>query len=292
MRALVLSGGGSKGSWQAGAILALANEPRFFTGFGFVSGTSVGAINAAGMAMHNRNELPQAAAYLRRMWSDKLSIWRKRFPPYLAGAWNPSIGVNDGLRDLLDRELDLERIKKSNVRLSVSAVDLLDGAVVRFTDKDPNLKKAILASSSFPIAFPPEELDGGYYTDGGVRDIAPLKPAIEAGAEHIVVIVTSNPYSSGKKKRGDFGNVIQVAERVVSLMLDEIVLNDVKMCRMRNRRPSGHDRKIKVTVLHPRAPLADSLDFDQDTMKKQIEQGYAEAKIQLDESSRTGTLQG
>lgn len=283
MRALVLAGGGSKGSWQAGAIKALSQDARFFRGFDYISGTSVGAINAAALAMYNREQIVAASAYLTSMWSSGFSVWRLRFPPYISGLWNPSLGVNNDLRKLLDREIDVERIRNSNVHLNVTAVDMLTGDVHRFDGDHPEIVKAIRASASFPIAFPPEQIGDGYYTDGGVRDVAPLKPVIDAGADEITVILTGNPYKAESKKRKQLKSVIDVATRVVGLMADEIMFNDIRECLKRNKQPTGDDRRIKLRVLHPSSdPLADSLDFDKKTMIEQIERGCAEAKLQLE----------
>ncbi|MBW1878801.1 MAG: patatin-like phospholipase family protein [Deltaproteobacteria bacterium] len=56
-RALVLSGGGSRGSWQAGALDYFADSNAFPGGFGLIHATSVGAINALGLAMYPRTPL-------------------------------------------------------------------------------------------------------------------------------------------------------------------------------------------------------------------------------------------
>ena len=50
MRGLVLEGGGAKGAYEAGAIKALQKKKIYFDG---VSGTSIGAINAAFYAERN-----------------------------------------------------------------------------------------------------------------------------------------------------------------------------------------------------------------------------------------------
>lgn len=282
MRALVLAGGGSRGSWQAGALRALSEHADYFAGFHFVSGTSVGAINAAAIAMYPRTHIRTAVDYLHRLWTSRLDIWKLRFPAYLSGLWNPSLGTNDGLRRLLTKELDPKRIKESGVQLVVNAVDLVSGELRRFTQDFPDLLKAILASASFPMAFPPEEIDGGYYTDGGVRDIAPLKPAIAAGATEIVVVTTANPYRSLRVRQKRFKTVLDIGERVVGLMADEILFNDLRLCALRNRAPQGTDRRIKLRVIFPKGELHDSLDFDPNIMQQQWNDGYTLAKQQLD----------
>jgi NTE family protein len=48
----------------------------------------------------------------------------------------------------------------------------------------------VLASSAIPVLFRPIEIEGAYYTDGGVRLNVPLAPAVALGATHVVVVAT------------------------------------------------------------------------------------------------------
>jgi NTE family protein len=282
MIGLVLGGGGSKGSWQAGAVAGILH--RYPMGFDFVSGTSVGAINGAGIAMFPRHEFPIACAFLRESWTaEKLNIWRLRFPPYLSGLWNPSLGTNDGLKAFIKKRLDPRRIRASGIKLSISAVDLKSGKVVRFDQDYPEIAKAVLASSSFPIMFPPEPLDGTLYTDGGVKDIVPLSPAIKAGCDEIVVLATADPHNDAHIRRKEVGTVVGMATRVVELMTTEILENDVRLCQRVNADLGTFPgkRAIRLTIIYPSKPLADSLEFERETMKAQYEQGISDARNAL-----------
>jgi len=62
-------------------------------------------------------------------------------------------------------------------------------------------------------------------------------------------------------------------------MSDEILLADINVCELVNKAVDCLPGKRFVT--HPRIPLGDSLDFDGDRMKAQIEQGYADAQTFL-----------
>jgi NTE family protein len=269
MRALVLSGGGSKGSFQAGAVGALARHPRFRDGFGYIAGASVGAINAAALAMFKQAEFKAAADWLEAMWRERLSIWRKRFPPYLAALWSSSLGTNAGLVKLLKKRLRLERVRSSDVRLSITAVNLLDGALRRFTKRnfstEEDLHRAVLASASFPVAFPPEKIEQGWYTDGGVRDIAPLKPAIEEGASEIVIILTSHRSGVAEVSRADVATALKIALRVADIMSHEILVNDIHTCEQVNQKLAEGTlsfktgkRPIRLCTIEPRKPLGDA----------------------------------
>lgn len=291
MRALVLSGGGSKGSFQAGAVTFLARHATYSQGFDFISGTSVGAINATGLAMFNRTDFPKAAAWLQGLWEEKLDIWSKRFPPWISALWAPSIGTNGGLVKLLKKHLHAERLRASDVGLDLTAVNLLDGKLRRFTKQDfksdGDLRSAVLGSASFPVAFPPEPTAGGYYTDGGVRDIVPLKPAIDAGADEIIVILTAATAGTELVGRDKVNTALEVALRVVEIMTQEIMVNDIHVCRKVNRQlqngemARGARRAIKISVIEPATPLKDSLEFDHKVMKAQIQQGIADAQRSL-----------
>lgn len=46
----------------------------------------------------------------------------------------------------------------------------------------------VLASAAIPIIFPPERIGPYYYADGGLRLFTPMSPAIQLGADHLLVI--------------------------------------------------------------------------------------------------------
>ena len=71
------------------------------------------------------------------------------------------------------------------------ATSLVDGRERWFT-YGPAVD-AVLASAAMPAIFPPVEIDGERYIDGGVVDNVPIQRAIDAGATRIVVLLCSPP---------------------------------------------------------------------------------------------------
>src|SRR5438874_5677676 len=65
-RALVLSGGGSKGAFEVGVLQRLMGDER--TDYDLLCGTSVGAINASYLAQTPLGQPREAAAKLRALW--------------------------------------------------------------------------------------------------------------------------------------------------------------------------------------------------------------------------------
>lgn len=46
----------------------------------------------------------------------------------------------------------------------------------------------VMASAAIPIIFPPEKIGRSYYADGGLRLFTPMSPAIQLGADRLIVI--------------------------------------------------------------------------------------------------------
>lgn len=291
MKALVLSGGGSRGSWQAGALKYLGEKG--YGGYGFVSGTSVGSINACGVAMFKPENFSEAVEYITALWTTKVTktsdIWQLRCPLGIPALWKPSLGTNDQLRKLLTDVVNIPKILESGIALRLPAADLETGALRVYTADD--LKEygvePVMASASFPVAFPPVDVGGHWMSDGGLIDIAPLGSAIDAGADEIMVIVTRNPKQIPYKSRNDMGNTLAVGIRDLDIMEQTVLQDDLRVCGIYNKLiDDGHEikgkRKVKLTILYPLEPLGDSLDFSGALMQRQMAQGYSDAKVLLD----------
>jgi NTE family protein len=154
--ALVLSGGGMFGAWQAGAwrSLALSFKPDL------VVGASVGSLNGYAIAAG------WSAAELCAWWqqSDIASI--RRLP--------------ENIRRLLDaRPLQIE--------YAVVLVDLL--RMKPHTITGPVIQaEHLLASCALPGAARPRRIDGRWYLDGGLLNPLPVWAAVELGATRIVAL--------------------------------------------------------------------------------------------------------
>src|SRR5881392_789476 len=79
---LVLSGGGARAAYQAGALCAIAAilSKRRARPFSVISGTSAGAINAATLAVH-ADDFRRGVARLMRWWRqvDVTDVYRADF---------------------------------------------------------------------------------------------------------------------------------------------------------------------------------------------------------------------
>jgi NTE family protein len=261
-------------------------------GFSFVSGTSVGSINGAGLAMYAPEHQLEGAREVERMWLEEISgtdsIWSPRTPFGIPALWQPSFGQTRALRDLLERLVDIPKLLSSGVGFRCPAVDLHTGELIEFTGEDLGKHgiDVLLASSSFPLAFPPIEIDGDLLTDGGVRDIAPIGAALDHGAEKVIVFATRDPRKAPFMPPEAFTgwlSLLRLGMRVIDLQSLEILWNDIQTCRTMNYAISagvphaGHVTHVDLDVLYPSEPLGDPLAFDPTTMKAQVELGRQDA---------------
>jgi NTE family protein len=177
--ALVLSGGGALGAYQAGAYAALE---RSGVRPNWIAGTAIGAVNAAIIA----GSLPhERALRLRRFWQEASRRARGRSRRAL-GAWlgkkttrglrmlrrlsdpfGPVIGAGE-LRELIGESVDFDRINSGAVRLVLGAVNLATGAET-FFDNDRHVlgPDHVLAGTPVPGA-PPIAIDRQLYGGGAV----------------------------------------------------------------------------------------------------------------------------
>ena len=109
MRALVLSGGSSRGAYQTGVLKHLLGELEIQ--YNAVCGTSVGAINAGWLAMYKHGEEKECIDGLEEMWrglttSDIYVNWANWPKPfsyfgYIKALWKPSLYNSQPLMNLI-----------------------------------------------------------------------------------------------------------------------------------------------------------------------------------------------
>lgn len=183
--AFVLGGGGNLGAVQVGQLKALVERGIVPD---VVVGCSVGALNGAAVA---GNPTTDEVDRLARLWT---GLHRNHiFPssrlsrgPWLFVKNGLSAYPNDGLRRVIDRWLHYRVFEESTVPLWVVATSVSTGVEQWFNSGD--VAQALLASTALPGVFPPVDIGGKQYVDGGVVHNVPVSKAIELGATRIYVL--------------------------------------------------------------------------------------------------------
>jgi NTE family protein len=218
---LVLQGGGALGSYQAGVYEELADSGHMPD---WVSGISIGAINAALIA---GNPPERRVERLRSFWEIVSShllaepvlpgeqarsmfneasasfavmfglpgFFGPRFPLTASGAL--SYYQTDPLRRTLEELVDFDLINAGKMRLSVGAVNIRTGNFAYFDNRQQVIgPEHIMASGALPPGFPPIEIDGEHYWDGGLVSNTPLQYVLDEVPRPDMLIFQADLFSA------------------------------------------------------------------------------------------------
>jgi NTE family protein len=205
---LVLSGGGGKGAYELGVWKALKelNVDKYIEVF---SGTSIGAFNAVLFAQDN---MEAAEALWEEVTIDKLipisrfDLLKKGIGLFI-GTKNMNFAKKymnqkidegsvskDGAKEIIDKYLNIEAVKKNNKICYATCTELPDFKVKYFKVNDHSEalgKDIIIASASLPLIYEATEVLGGRYIDGGIVDNTPIQPVYGEGCDIIIVVLLS-----------------------------------------------------------------------------------------------------
>lgn len=293
--AIVLSGGGARGAYEAGVLKYLfddlLNEMQCLK-TDTISGTSVGAIHAAYLAAYA--DLPHRnIKQLEKIWTDlsfENSINHRVVDNFKIILQLLKMIMNrpcyEGLflkTDFL-KKLVLEHIEWKKIRpnlenkhygaLTISTTHLASGSTKVFINsQEPSIQwgrdnriepvmthihpKHILASASPPLLFPPVNIRGHYYCDGGLRQNTPLSPPLYLGAEKVLVI--STVYQGKQQEKPVYREAIPrpydyVGKILNSLLLDPLEYNLLRIKRINELISEGQDQYGKDFLKHKSTP--------------------------------------
>ncbi len=316
--ALVLSGGGARGAFDAGVVRAVRDrgiEPTI------LAGTSAGALTAGAVAMGwSRDQLD-------RFWSEQQTrdVYRPRHdlhrllrPRRLFVDPRTWLGIGERtatewlldlvgwtwlfhlepLRARLVDEIGGEVLPlRDDVTLVVSTVDVATGELVRIANRPPPGRKVdglrveeltvdhLLASAAIPGLFRPIELDGRDHWDGGLASNTPLAAALQHDPDAAIVVASSVPGGQPRPPTS-LGDVLALA---VEHTFRSAVLTDLDHAETVNELvASGVDTRHRVVELLAVTPddvvtgLGQILDFEPGRARRFLDDGEQAAHRALD----------
>ena len=189
--AFALSGGGSRGALQVGALYALLEcglQPDLLIG------VSIGAVNAAFLALNGFSK--ESLDRLTDAWhkagaSDLLPanyIWLTVRAMFKRSSSDPSRRLKDFfISHGLTTELSFADIEPPN--LVIVSADLNTGKpILHGTMPKDKILEALLLSTALPPWFMPVRKQERYLMDGAVVTNLPVEPALKLGATQIVAL--------------------------------------------------------------------------------------------------------
>jgi NTE family protein len=307
---LVLSGGAAKGAYQAGAMLTLQ---ELGVTYQFISGVSVGALNASMLATDRFNRLVELWEQTRQKDIMRHRGWVPtglRWVGHKIGITKPPEAFYDTekLRKLIRSELKGKRVI---IPFSIGTVDLGSGRYhdIRFeaghtlTEDDCNM---IYASAAIPVLFDPVRTRKELWVDGGVRNITPLEKAVLQDPD-LVVIIPTEPYGDPHGERrysevdpGSLRAIDEIGLRSLDVLLNEIFREDIKRFLTVNYNVLQHrealeelgaespgsltnlkGRPLKYfepVLIDPEESLGSGMDFSRESFEKRFAAGQKDAR--------------
>jgi len=288
-RAMILSGGGGRGAFQCGALEKLTElgwQPQALVG------TSIGSMNAAVWAVNGMEGVS-------RMWDQLRTRSMHRF--FRLRPWR-SIFDRAAWRETLEEYAPEDRLRQVTTPLYIVTTEVSTGHPVVFTNaKDLDGSKPLyrqvpaithdhlLASSSIPYFYPRTVIAGTEYWDGAVMYNSPLRPAIDAKASEILIVLLApyhdllNPQAGlPSAQPGITGRIGHLLDITMTATFE----NDFEQMRKINRKviqdeaDPGH-KEIKSALIGPAnwlTPL-DIIRYRQDRIEDLRQQGRKAADI-------------
>jgi predicted acylesterase/phospholipase RssA len=253
------------------------------------AGTSIGAVNAAYLAMAPRSKLPLYVEALKHMWlgiGTQDSIYTNWFLVREAAGvlYRNAFYDSTPLRELISSNVTDAKVRASGRKLRMGVVAYGSGEHRIITEADDDLAGWCGDSAAYPGFLLPGRREDDLWMDGGVRHITPIKAAIDAGADEIDVFLTSPlAHTIESPEDNAFGTKItalDVVFRSMDLMSNQVYRADIKMARMYNALAragaveAAGKREIKFTVYEPKKLFAPfSLGFNRDEIREMLEHG-------------------
>ena len=239
MKALVLSGGGSKGSYQIGVWKALRKlhiKPEI------VTGTSIGAVNGI---MIVQKQFHKA----QRLWenlnfeqlfnvdleneTDKKEVYLTYIKEFIK---NKGMST-DKIENFINEAINTKKFYNSKINYGLVTFNLSElkpNELLKKDIKPEKLKEYVLASATCFPAFKIKNINDEQFIDGGYYDNLPINLAIDMDAKEIIAVDL---------------NEIGLKQKV-------------------------KDKSIKIKYISPKNDLGSFLIFDSNQAKKNIKYGY------------------
>ncbi len=269
--ALVFSGGGARGAYEAGVLNGLSKyvfpEMEGRPNINILVGTSAGAVNAFYLGSRIQD--------FHRCTSEMVEIWgglelEDTLVPHsaisvslyrwlLGSSRNEQISLLDPsyIQNLIQHDFPWENIT-TNIEegplksLCVTATSLNSGQTRLFVEAayedmpplpyeqqiewEPTRMQPqhVFASSSIPLFFPATRIDGVLYYDGGLRQNVPITPAVSLGADKVFVVGVKSPDPKLPEQVPELHEESYPgAPHIIGKIMDAILLDPVERERRR-----------------------------------------------------------
>lgn len=294
MKALVISGGGSKGAFAGGVAEYLINERE--KEYDLFLGTSTGSLMVTHLALGKLRELKAIYTTVnqRKIFSNNPFVVRTVHGEkvvsvnHLNTLWNfingrKTFGESKNLRKFIRRyvtESYFNKIKQSDKDVIVTLSNLTANQVEYKSLKDCSYLDFcdwIWGSCNYVPFMSLLEKDNCQYADGGFGCLVPIREAILRGATEVDAIILETEVS--QTNRLPAKNPFSLMGDVFSFMMDHVERHNITIGQLQ-----AEHKNVKLNLYYtPTVLTTNSLVFNKKLMKKWWKQGHKYATLQFKE---------
>jgi len=288
-KALVISGGGSKGAFAGGVAEYLMKQKE--KDYDLFIGTSTGSLMVSHLALGMLDELKElySSVNQKTIFSNNPFIVKKVDGVkvisinHLNTLWNfingrKTFGESKNLRKLIKRKITKEMydaIKKTDKDVVVTVSNLTTNqieykSIQSFSYKD--FCDWIWGSCNYIPFMSLLEKNHCQYGDGGFGNLVPIREAIQRGAKEIDVIILETEVHQLNKLPAE--NPFSLMMDVFDFMLEHVERHNITIGKLSAKH---HDVQLNLYYT-PTVLTTNSLIFDKALMRKWWKAGYKHAK--------------
>jgi predicted patatin/cPLA2 family phospholipase len=292
MKALVLSGGGSKGAFTGGMLeymkMVQGREYELYVA------TSTGTLIQTLASLNKFDRLKEAYTSIQLEDIYKTAPFKQGDDPdnpklnALGMAYmhfvekQPTFGDSKNLKELIYKFFP-EELYTETLNKGVNLVPCVTNITKRQSEYYPSQENNYGAYKSFCDwtwiscnAVPFTSLvkrNGDYYADGGFKEHMPIRKAIEMGATEIDAITTKP--ENWIEEELDFGrNPLALLAELFDIVMEDSSEGDIEMAKK-----IAVEKEVKLNIYYaPRLLTKNSMYFDKEVMNEWWDEGYEYAK--------------
>jgi NTE family protein len=289
MRALVISGGGSKGAFAGGVAQFLMQDHGYE--YDMFLGTSTGSLLIPHLSLNKIDKVYNLFTNVtqRDIFSVSPFVQRKKGDreyvsiDFVNSIWQfirmkRTFGESKHLKRNIKRNFskeEFETIKKTKEDVVVTVSNLSKNRVEYKSINDCTYEEFcnwIWISCNYIPFMSLATVDGFEYADGGLGCVIPIREAILRGATEIDAIVLESENMEHKKVLGK--NPFSLMLNLFGHLLDQVERNDITIGKL-----AAKNKGVKLNLYYtPTSLTENSLIFSKPLMEKWWQQGYDYAK--------------
>nr|WP_321412778.1 patatin-like phospholipase family protein [uncultured Allomuricauda sp.] len=296
MRALVISGGGSKGAFAGGVAQFLIQEAKH--DYDLFVGTSTGSLLISHLALNKLDKIKNIYSSVNQesIFNNCPFIIKKKHgvETIAINHWNviknfikgkKTFGESENLRKLIRNSITIEEFNelkqgKTDVVVTVSNLSLNQVEYKSINDCTyDEFCDWIWISSNYTPFMSLVKKNGCEYADGGLGTLVPIEEALNRGATEVDVVVLHTEVNH--LNRMSSKNPFDLITTIFGFMLDRIENQNIRIGKL----VANQKNAIINFYYTPTVLTTNSLVFNKERMTLWWKRGYLYAKNKNDETS-------